>query len=251
MNYNVTASYKEEFMEAVKLANKELHTYINNYITIQDFEYSDTIGFGGDNSLKIDLIAENIFIKHLGKFGNIFSEECGLKTTNKEFTIVIDPLDGSNNFYSDLPYYGTSIALQKDNKTIAGFVTNLVTGVIQYRAFDSEIKYYSIVKNKNFFPFYQKNPKISIFERAYQYPNICKKLYKSGFKYRSLGSVAISLSDARNYNFVLYAGKIREFDVAASLYLCRDLFIFRTNNFLLISPNEKVFELVKEFIKEV
>ncbi len=55
MNYNITASYKKEFIEAVKLANKELHTYINNHITIQDFEYSDTIGFGGDNSLKIDL----------------------------------------------------------------------------------------------------------------------------------------------------------------------------------------------------
>lgn len=251
MNSTFTALYKSNFIEAVILANKELYTYIKENLSLNDYEYTNSIGFGGDNSLKMDLIAENIFIKHLEKFGNIYSEECGLKNINKDYTIVIDPLDGSNNFYSNLPYYGTSVALQKNETTVAGFVTNLVTGVIQYRAFDSEIKYYSIVKNKNFFPFYQENPKISIFERAYQYPNICKKLYKLGFKYRSLGSVAISLSDARNYNFVLYAGKIREFDVAASLYLCKDLFIFRTNNFLLISPNEKVFELVKEFIKEV
>lgn len=110
---NLTASYKNSFIEAVILANKELHTYINKNLSLNDYEYTNTTGFGGDNSLKMDLIAENIFIKYLENFGNIYSEECGLLNTNKEFTIVIDPLDGSNNFYSSLPYYGTSVALQK------------------------------------------------------------------------------------------------------------------------------------------
>jgi myo-inositol-1(or 4)-monophosphatase len=75
----------------------------------------------------MDLIAENIFIKHLEKLGNIYSEECGLLNTNKEYTFIIDPLDGSNNFYSNLPYYGTSVAIQKDGITVAGFVTNLIS----------------------------------------------------------------------------------------------------------------------------
>jgi myo-inositol-1(or 4)-monophosphatase len=104
---NITVSYKNSFIEAVILANKELYTYINTNLSLNDYEYTNTIGFGGDNSLKIDLIAENIFIKHLEKFGNIYSEECGLKSSNKECTIIIDPLDGSNNFYSQLPYNGT------------------------------------------------------------------------------------------------------------------------------------------------
>ena len=105
---NFTASYKNSFIEAVILANKELHTYITKNLSLNDYEYSNTIGFGGDNSLKMDLIAENIFIKYLEDFGNIYSEECGLRNTNKECTIIIDPLDGSNNFYSNLPYFGTS-----------------------------------------------------------------------------------------------------------------------------------------------
>lgn len=249
MNYNITASYKKEFIEAVKLSNKELHTYINNHITINDFEYSDIIGFGGDNSLKIDLIAENIFIKYLEKFGNIFSEECGLKTTNKEFTIIIDPLDGSNNFYSNLPYYGTSIALQKDGKTIAGFVTNLVTGIITYRAFDDEIKYFSIIEMKDKYFLNKKKSKISVFERAYEYPKICEKLNINKIKFRSLGAVALSLSDANNYNFVLYAGNIRDFDILAALYICKDLYNYKTENFLLISKDEVTFSLIKEIIK--
>ena len=80
---NITVSYKNSFIEAVILANKELYTYINTNLSLNDYEYTNTIGFGGDNSLKIDLIAENIFIKHLEKFGNIYSEECGLKSSNK------------------------------------------------------------------------------------------------------------------------------------------------------------------------
>ena len=248
---NITVSYKNSFIEAVILANKELYTYINTNLSLNDYEYTNTVGFGGDNSLKIDLIAENIFIKHLEKFGNIYSEECGLKSTNKECTIVIDPLDGSNNFYSNLPYYGTSVALQKNGIIIAGFVTNLVSGIIKYRAFDDEIKYFSIIKDEYFTPINVSKTKFSIFERAYKYPAICDFLSKNNIKYRSLGAVALSLSEANNYDFVLYGGKIRDFDVAAALYICKELFVYRTDKILLISQNKQKINLIKEFINEV
>lgn len=248
---NIAASYKNSFIEAVILANKELYTYINTNLSLNDYEYTNTIGFGGDNSLKMDLIAENIFIKHLEKFGNIYSEECGLLSTNKECTIIIDPLDGSNNFYSNLPYYGTSVALQKNGITIAGFVTNLVSSVIIYRAFDDEIKYFSLLKETNFTPINLSKTKFSIFERAYEYPAICNFLSKNNIKYRSLGAVALSLSEANNYDFVLYGGKIRDFDVAAALYICKELFVYRTDKILLISQNKQKINLIKEFINEV
>lgn len=250
MKENITALYKKTFIEAVILANKELHTYINTNLSSKDYEYTNTIGFGGDNSLKIDLIAENIFIKYLEKFANIYSEECGLLSTNKEFTLVIDPLDGSNNFYSNLPYYGTSIALQKDGITIAGFVTNLVTAILTYRAFDEEVKQISLQTLEET-PFLDVNKtKISIFERAYEYPEISQKLYDNHIKFRSLGAVALSLCDARNYDFVLYCGNIRDFDIAAALYICRDLFVSKTDKCLLITKNKDKFYLIKELIKE-
>ena len=248
---NLTASYKNSFIEAVILANKELHTYINKNLSLNDYEYTNITGFGGDNSLKIDLIAENIFIKYLEKFGNIYSEECGFLDTQKEFTIIIDPLDGSNNFYSNLPYYGTSVALQKDGVTIAGFVTNLVSSVIKYRAFDGEIKYFSLIKNEEIVPIDIIKTKISVFERAYEYPFICQKLSENSIKFRSLGAVALSLCDAPNYDFVLYCGKIREFDIVASLYICKNLFIYKTKKALLISQDKLKFALIKEIINEV
>jgi myo-inositol-1(or 4)-monophosphatase len=250
MKKNITASYKKSFIEAVILANKELYTYINTNLSSKDYEYTNTTGFGGDNSLKIDLIAENIFIKHLEKFGNIYSEECGLLSTNKEFTIVIDPLDGSNNFYSNLPYYGTSVALSKDEISVAGFVTNLVTALVTYRAFDEEIKQVSLIDLKEKKLKQVDKSKISIFERAYKYPHLCQKLYDNNIKFRSLGAVALSLCDVKNYDFVMYCGNIRNFDITAALYINKDLYIYKTDESLLISKNKDIFNLIKEFIKE-
>ena len=247
---NITASYKNSFIEAVILANKELYTYINTNLSLNDYEYTNTIGFGGDNSLKIDLIAENIFIKHLEKFGNIYSEECGLKSSNKECTIIIDPIDGSNNFYSQLPYYGTSVALQHNGDTICGFVTNLVSGIIKYRAFDDKIKYFSIIKDKYFTPINILKTKISIFEKAYAYPKVASLLSRNGIKFRSLGAVALSLSEATNYDFVLYYGIIRDFDVLAALYICKDLYIYKNDNILIVSSNKEKFNLIKEVINQ-
>jgi myo-inositol-1(or 4)-monophosphatase len=249
MNTSITDLYKSSFIKAVILANQELFLYINNKLTIEDLNYSQKIGFGGDKTLNIDIIAENIFIKHLAKYGNIYSEECGKLSDNKQFDIVIDPLDGSDNFSSNLPYYGTSVALVFEKETIAGFVCNLVSGVLTYKAFDKDIVIENFSKNRNDL-LVSKNKKIGIFERAYTSPEICEKLLNNKLKFRSPGAVALSLCNAKNYHFVLFAGKLREFDILASLYICNELFVYKTDKFVLIAENKQIFHQIKEIIKE-
>ncbi len=163
------------FTNAVIKANKELYEYINTHMDSSDLEESSTIGYGGDNTLNIDLIAENIFIKHLDSFGDIFSEEAGQLTSNSNIKIIIDPLDGSHNFLSGLPYYGTSVALKIDNETKAGYVVNLVNHIMIYKVNDI-LNQIDILNNKSIDSIEIKNPQIGIFERAYSYPNVIKKL---------------------------------------------------------------------------
>jgi len=102
------------FIEECIKANKEISNYLTQKLKPEDFFYQESFGEGGDKSLNMDLVAESIFVKYLSSFGNIYSEESGLiKTKNYEnHTIVIDPLDGSDNFLSNLPYYGTSVSLE-------------------------------------------------------------------------------------------------------------------------------------------
>lgn len=161
------------FTNAVIKANKELYEYINTHMDSSDLEESSTIGYGGDNTLNIDLIAENIFIKHLDSFGDIFSEEAGQLTSNSNIKIIIDPLDGSHNFLSGLPYYGTSVALKIDNETKAGYVVNLVNHIMIYKVNDI-LNQIDILNNKSIDSIEIKNPQIGIFERAYSYPNVIK-----------------------------------------------------------------------------
>lgn len=229
-------------------ANKQIYEYINTHISSLDYKQSGQIGFGGDKSLNIDLFAENIFIKHLKSYGDIFSEESGYISSNSSFKIIIDPLDGSDNFSSNLPYFGTSVALQKDNKTIIAMVCNLVTGILTYKDENKKIKKLNLLTNKYLDSFELNNSNFGIFERAYLNPKLCQKLYEKNIKYRSLGAVALSLCDARNYSFILFYGKIREFDVAAGLYLCEDLNIYQSDNFLIVAKNIQVFNLIKDII---
>ena len=68
-------------------------------------------------------------------------------------------------------------------------------------------------------------------------------------KFRSPGAVALSLCDAKNYDFVLFAGNIREFDILASIYICNELFLYKTDKFVLMSENKEKFYQIKEIIK--
>lgn len=245
-----TAFNKNLFIKAVFLANQEIYKYINLKLSQKDLQYSNNIGFGGDNSLNMDLLAEQIFIKHLKNFGNIYSEECGFLDFSSEYTIIIDPLDGSNNFTSNIPYYGTSVALKKADNIIAGFVANLSIGELVFKILDDDLVYISLKDLNKIKKIESQNNNIAIFERAYDFPKICKSLYKKDIKFRSLGATALSLANAKNYKFVLIAGKIRNFDIDAALYISKDLFIYKNENYLLISKNSLIFKQIKEIIKD-
>ncbi len=236
------------FLNSVINANKELYEYINTCMNSFDLEELQTIGFGGDNSLNIDLIAEKIFLKYLSKYGDIYSEESGSTSSNSNIRIIIDPIDGSHNFQSQLPFYGTSVALEIDKKIKAGFVCNLCNSILLYKI--KGVKKQISILNKQELPFYNiKKSQIGIFERAYAYPNICKEMFKKRIKYRSCGSVALSLSYANNFNFVLFAGRLREFDITAALYICDDLFIYQDDEFLIVTKTRQNLVLIKEIIK--
>jgi myo-inositol-1(or 4)-monophosphatase len=78
-----------------------------------------------------DLAAERILIEAIeGLFPdyNIIAEEHGSIGRGSEFSFVIDPLDGTNNFVLGIPAFVTNVALMKGGETIGGWVHHPVTG---------------------------------------------------------------------------------------------------------------------------
>ncbi|MDR2100582.1 MAG: inositol monophosphatase [Campylobacteraceae bacterium] len=234
-----------EFLKACIEANREIYRLLNSK---EDLKTALQRGFGGDISLKADLKAEAIFIRHLQKFGRIYSEESGLSGIGND-VVVIDPIDGSKNFASNIPYFGSSAALKKNGEVVCAVVANFAAGYMN-------IKYQDCFKRRFFDE--RKVQKITltplcgvgIFEKAYQSAKLAPFLLNSSFKYRSLGALALSLSMAYEVDFVLFEGCVREFDIAGGWYMCENLFRFRDDNFLLVSKDKGIFDKISNFIKE-
>lgn len=94
-----------------------------------------SIGAGGDKTFPIDRKAEEIIISGLEKADeplSIISEEAGLiELKGGGKTVLIDPIDGSKNAISGIPFYGASIAVA-DGQMIKdielSYVLNLING---------------------------------------------------------------------------------------------------------------------------
>ena len=232
-----------EFIDSTIKANQEIFTLINS--CDNSLKISQKQGFGGDISTSIDLKAEEIFIKYLSSYGQIFSEESGY-VGDGESLIVIDPLDGSNNFKSNFPYYGTSVALVEKGVTKVAIIVNLANQ-------DIFIKTKNYFKNGklfgNDFKDILKNPfsSIGLFEKGYLSKEYANYLRKKGIKYRIPGAVALSLAYAYQVNFVIFEGKMRDFDIVAGRYMCEDLYNFTDENILIISKDKSLFEILKGY----
>jgi myo-inositol-1(or 4)-monophosphatase len=76
------------------------------------------IGAGGDRSRKIDVEAEEAVVRTIRKHGvspTIIGEECG-EIPGREGYLIIDPIDGTTNATSGLPFYCCSLAYATDKK---------------------------------------------------------------------------------------------------------------------------------------
>jgi myo-inositol-1(or 4)-monophosphatase len=74
---------------------------------------------------KTDVAAEKEIISMLSKKfpkHGFFAEESGKTRGQGKFTWIIDPLDGTHNFISGIPYFCTAIALAKGDEVVCGVV---------------------------------------------------------------------------------------------------------------------------------
>jgi len=112
-------NYLDLAIRAAREAGKIHLKYFHTEIAIEEKSSSfDLLTVADIESEKAIVSAiKNNFSDH-----NILAEEAKYEKTDSEFTWIIDPLDGTNNFASGLPIFCVSIALAKANELIAGVV---------------------------------------------------------------------------------------------------------------------------------
>lgn len=122
MEIRILRGIRERLLKEIPLIKKATKTAIG-------------IGASGDKTYPIDKLAEDIILAGLEESGEaltVISEEVGIKDIkNGGKKILIDPIDGSRNAVSGIPFYCTSIAVV-DGNTVEdielAYVVNLVNG---------------------------------------------------------------------------------------------------------------------------
>ena len=233
------------FVEAALMANREVFALLHVKGLGDSHHQSFAVGAGGDLSSGIDLEAEQIFIKHLLPFGTLISEESGvIQSSTTSAKIVLDPIDGSDNLLSHLPYYGTSIAYFENDICTKAIITNLANGEVFIK---DEMGLRQGKLDQNSFTLVTCNSfsKVGIFERSYCSLHAHTKLQLAKMKYRSPGAFALSLAYAHDVSFVLYEGVMRSYDVEAGLFMCEDLHTFCEGDIFLVSKDKEIFDKIK------
>lgn len=237
---------EDRFLRAALAANREIYALVQEptqmlYMPLQR-------GAGGDVTHGIDQVAEDIFAAHLKPFGKILSEESGT-IGEGEKTIYLDPLDGSDNFLSRFPFYGTSVALEGPEGIESALISNLATGLFWIKNRKAFLT--GNLQTETCRPVVgNPDPKIGIFERAYRSFTYAERLKKAKIKYRVPGAMALSLALAHDVDFILMEGELRDFDVKAGLFMCEDLYQHKHKDLTIICQHENSFMQLKKIVLE-
>jgi len=242
------------FLIACCEANRAIARHLEGGLTPED-RVETAIGAGGDVSTGIDLMAEAIFVEHLRPFGRIESEESGVIGSG-EWTIILDPIDGSSNILSGLPYYGTSAAwVNPEGVTVAACICNLAAGEIFVKE-KNQTPLYGDLFSETYVPFVPTGePQIGLFERAYAHADVIARMAElptgdHTWKFRAPGAVALSLVYALRARFFLYVGAYRSYDFAAGLLFCEGLEVQIHEDYVIVTHDKKTGTILEKTIKE-
>ncbi len=238
------------FIQACINANEEISSAIKDGFDTSWFEKTE-VGAGGDVSSKLDLFAEAVFVKHLGSFGQIESEESGI-IGEGESKIIIDPIDGSSNALSLFPFYGTSVArVNSEGILDAAIVCNLANSDIFFTTIANGVQQGKLFSNTSHVPHTAPNAEIGLFEKAYANPELIALLDQEKLKFRAPGAIALSLAYAHTVKYVLYTGTFRIYDFAAGLALCKGLEVIVEEDYVIVSKDKMIAHKIEALIKEL
>ena len=177
-----------------------------------------------------DLLAEKIIIKEIKKtFPNhkILSEESGLTENTSDYLWIIDPLDGTTNFFMHNPIFSVAIALLYKKETIlavtyAPIIDELYVAEKGNGVTVNNKKIKAATRNKlseSYLTFCHGNKDENINKAI----SIYKTLKKEGRDFRQLGSAAIELAYvARGITDCILIPGALSWDVAGGILMVRE-----------------------------
>ncbi len=202
-----------------------------NFIRKESMAFdSKSIEYKGLNDMVsyVDKNAEKQLVKNLSKIlpgSGFITEEDTENITDKDFTWIIDPLDGTTNFIHGIPTYSVSVALYEGNQPVIGVVYEINRGEMfaTYKGGPALLnnKEIRVSKAENLtqsllatgFPYYQ-------FDKQPQYIQLFTEMMQKCHGLRRIGSAAVDLAYVACGRFDAYFEyNLNAYDIAAGAFL--------------------------------
>lgn len=188
-----------------------------------------------------DVLSEAFVMKEIKKHfptHKILSEEDAFTRELKmegvkedEYLWLIDPLDGTNNYFNRVPFFAVSLALNKGSTTIAGVVYNPVSCELFYALKDGGAYLVRLIGDKEVRIKLKATKKKKAFKEALLSANLSSKrvekdLLKSFPEVRAMrrfGSAALELSYvAAGMLDAYWEYRLQPWDMAAAGLICQE-----------------------------
>jgi len=219
MYEHILESLKEFLLIQGKIIRK-------NFLSTSDIKFEIDKNIHRELKLDVDFMIEKEVISFLKKYKiPILSEELGLVNEDKdsEFIFIVDPLDGSFNFFRGLTPFSISIGLWKNNSPLWGIIYDPIMKELIWGG--KEIGSYC--NNKKIHVSYESDIKKSVicsgFPSRFNFEDKTNNLeflsFLSNFmKVRMIGAASISLSlVAKGKVDAYFEENIMLWDVAAGI----------------------------------
>ena len=115
INLNTTLLFAEKLV--IKLGK---HIYASRH-RIKIVVQKDIVDICSNIDKEVEAIAIEAISKKFPGY-NIYSEECGFVDKKSEYTWYLDPIDGTKEYFRDLPYYATCLSLDTKTQILLGAV---------------------------------------------------------------------------------------------------------------------------------
>ena len=195
-------------------------------VVLKDYGKIKKLKFKAPRSIvtKTDILSEQTIIKTIRKKfpnHNFLTEESDFIDKKSKYTWIIDPIDGTTNFVSNIPQFAISIALAKNNEILMGAVYNPCTDEM----FSAEKGYGSYLNKKRLYV--SKKNKLKDCILGFSLPSdikiarksllILSKNYGTFRALRNFGSAALNMCYLAEAKFDLYFSfDISTWDIAAA-----------------------------------
>jgi myo-inositol-1(or 4)-monophosphatase len=161
-----------------------------------------------------------------------FNHEIKIKGVREdEYLWLIDPLDGTNNFYNRVPFFAVSLALNKGNSTLVGVVYNPMSSELFYAIKNQGAYLVRMVGKKEIRIKLKKKKSKKIFKESLLSANLTSKRVKKDLlkefpevrAMRRFGSAALELSYvAAGMLDAYWEHHLQPWDMAAAGLICQE-----------------------------